>query len=170
MVIWEVAYSQDKKKLAYVLGRYITCSAGMVQLAIGINIELNPALKQPWNLKRVTCTFWEIKDIQHFATLEESGLELSCLTRCDKYVNHELDYIVPAASKFSCVSQIKGEHVKFISPPSAVYTVSTFYLEYLSGDRWWPLFGRVDFSWRFKWTHSDAYFKQTPSPQTRAPR
>ena len=29
-VIWEVAYSQDKKKLAYVLGRYVTCSAGMV--------------------------------------------------------------------------------------------------------------------------------------------
>ena len=76
-VVWEVAYSQDEKKLAYVLGRYVTCSAGMVQLAIGINIELDPALKQPQNLKRVTCTFWEIKDIQRFATLEESGLELN---------------------------------------------------------------------------------------------
>jgi hypothetical protein len=30
MVIWEVAYSQDKKKLAEVLRRYVTCSAGMV--------------------------------------------------------------------------------------------------------------------------------------------
>ena len=43
-VVWEVAYSQDKKKLAYVLGKYVTCSARMVRLAIGINIELNPAL------------------------------------------------------------------------------------------------------------------------------
>ena len=82
-VVWEVAYSQDEKRLAYVLGRYVTCSAGMIRLAIGINIELDPALQQPQNLKTVTCTFWEIEDIQCFATLEESGLELNCLTRCD---------------------------------------------------------------------------------------
>jgi hypothetical protein len=133
-VVWEVAYSQDEKKLAEVLGRYVTCSAGMVQLAIGINIKLDPALKLPQNLKRVTCTFWEVKDIQRFATLEESGSELNYLTRCDKYASDELDYIVPAASQFSCVSQIKGEYVKFISSPSAVYTVSAFYWEYLSDD------------------------------------
>jgi hypothetical protein len=47
MVIWEVAYSQDEKKLTEVLGRYVTCSVGMVRLAIGINIELDPALKPP---------------------------------------------------------------------------------------------------------------------------
>jgi hypothetical protein len=132
MVVWEVAYSQDEKKLAEVLGRYVTCSAGMVRLAI--NIELDPALKLPRNLKRVTCTFWEVKDIQRFATLEESGSELNYLTRCDEYASNELDYIVPAASQFSCVSQIKGEYVKFISSPSAVYTVSAFYWEYLSDD------------------------------------
>jgi hypothetical protein len=68
-VIWEVAYSQNEKKLAEVLGRYVTCSAGMVQLAIGINIELDPALKLPQNLKRVTCTFWEVKDIQRFGRI-----------------------------------------------------------------------------------------------------
>lgn len=40
-VVWEVAYSQDEKKLAYVLGRYVGCSLGSVRLAIGINIEHN---------------------------------------------------------------------------------------------------------------------------------
>jgi hypothetical protein len=133
-VVWEVAYSQDEKELAEVLGRYVTCSVGMVWLAIGINIELNSALKLPWNLKRVTCTFWEAKDIQRFATLEESGSELNYLTRCDEYASDELDYIMPAASQFSCVSQIKGEYVKFISSPSAVYMVSAFHWEYLSDD------------------------------------
>jgi hypothetical protein len=29
-VVWEVAYGQDEKKLAEVLGRYVTCSAEMV--------------------------------------------------------------------------------------------------------------------------------------------
>lgn len=133
-VVWEVAYSQDEKKLAYVLGRYVTCTRGMVRLAIGINIELDPALKQPQNLKRVTCTFWEIEDFQLFATLEESGLELNHLTRCDEYADNELDYVVPAASKFSCVSQILGEYAKFIGARSAVYTVSTFHLDYPLGD------------------------------------
>jgi hypothetical protein len=40
-VVWEVAYSQDKKNLAYVLGRYVTCSLGSMQLAIGVNIQHN---------------------------------------------------------------------------------------------------------------------------------
>ena len=87
-VVWEVVCSQDEKKLAYVLGRYMTCSAGMVRLAIGINIELDPA---PQNLKRVRCTFWEI---QRFATLEQSGLKLNCLTRCEEYADKELNYVV----------------------------------------------------------------------------
>jgi hypothetical protein len=98
MVVWEVAYSQDEKKLAEVPGRYVTCSAGIIRLAIGINIKLDPALKLSQNLKRVTYTFWEVKNIQCFATLEESGLELNYLTRCDEYASDELDYIVPAAS------------------------------------------------------------------------
>jgi hypothetical protein len=52
----------------------------------------------------------------------------------DEYASDELDYIVPAASQFSCVSQIKGEYMKFISSPSAVYMISAFYWEYLSDD------------------------------------
>jgi hypothetical protein len=73
-VVWEVAFSEDEKKLAHDLGRYITCSGGRVLLAIGIKIELDPAPKepkQPQNLKRVTCTFWETENIECFATLEE---------------------------------------------------------------------------------------------------
>lgn len=129
-VVWEVAASEDEKKLAYDLGRYITCSSGRVLLAIGLKIEFDPAPKgpkQPRNLKRVICTFWETEDIQCFATLEESGSELDRLTRCDEYVDQDLDYVVPPVSKLSCVTQILGEYVKFIGSQSAIYTVSTFF-------------------------------------------
>ena len=43
-VVWELAYSKDKKKLACNLGRYIACSLGRVQLAIGLNVEHDAAV------------------------------------------------------------------------------------------------------------------------------
>lgn len=134
-VVWEVAYSQHEKDLAYVLGRYVTCTAGKVRLAIGVKIKLDPdvPVEEPQIMQKVTCTFWEVEETQEFATLEESGLELDCLTRSDEFAAEEHERVVPAASKFSCVSQIQGTYVKFIGSPSAVYNVS-FHLEYLSGD------------------------------------
>jgi hypothetical protein len=47
-VVWEVAYSQDEKNLAYVLGRYVACSLGSVRLVIGMNIKHNNVRGQPW--------------------------------------------------------------------------------------------------------------------------
>ena len=38
-VIWEVAYSEDEKKLACDPARYVACSLGRVWLAIGLNVE-----------------------------------------------------------------------------------------------------------------------------------
>jgi hypothetical protein len=132
-VVWEVGYSEDEKRLAHDLGRYVACSLGRVRLAIGLKIERNCAVAgQPRGLKKVTCAFWEADYAETFATLEESGLELlNHLTRCDEYVDDADDYVVPAATKFSCVSKFDGKYVKFVVSEHALYTASSFSLKCL---------------------------------------
>ena len=131
-VIWELAYSEDEKRLAHDLGRYVACSLGRVQLAIGLKIERNCAVAgQPQGLK-VTCAFWEVDYAKMFATLKESGSELlNHLTRCDEYADDTDDYIVPAATKFFCVSKFDGKYVKFVVSEHALYTASSFSLKSL---------------------------------------
>jgi hypothetical protein len=46
-VVWEVAYSEDEKKLAHDLGRLLVCSHSRVRLAIGIKITRNPPGQNP---------------------------------------------------------------------------------------------------------------------------
>jgi hypothetical protein len=133
-VVWEVAYSENGKKLAYDLGRYVACSLGRVRLAIGVKIERNRATgRQSQGLKQVTCTFWEADYVETFATFEEAGSQmLDRLIRCDDYADEADDCVVPAATKFSCVSLFKGDYLKFVVSQRALYTVSAFPLEHLS--------------------------------------
>lgn len=132
-VVWEVAYSENERKLAYDLGRHIACSVGRVRLAIGVKIELNHAPEGlPQSLKKLTCAFWEADRIERYATLQESGSELNRLTRCDEYGNHD-DYVVPPATKFSCAAKFKGQYLKVFVSQHTLYTVSAFYLKYISG-------------------------------------
>jgi hypothetical protein len=132
-VVWEVAYSEDEKRLAFDLGRYVACSLGRVRLAIGLKIERNHAVAgRPRGLKKVTCAFWEADYAETFATLKESGSELlNHLTRCDKFANAARNYVVPAATKFSCVSKFDGKYVKFVVSEHALYTASSFSLKCL---------------------------------------
>jgi hypothetical protein len=130
-VVWKVAYSQDEKNLAYVLGRYVTCSLGSVQLAIGMNIEHNNVQGQPWVLKKVTCTFWEADYTETFVRFEESGLRfMGVLERCDEFAGMAHDFVVPAATKFAFVSEFGGEYIKFVVSQHNLYTVSPFAAEY----------------------------------------
>jgi hypothetical protein len=130
-VVWEVAYSQDKKNLAYVLGRYVTCSLGSVQLAIGVNMEHNNVQGQPWVFKKVTCTFWEADYTETFATFKESGLQfMGVLKRCDEFARMANDFVVPAATKFAFVSEFGGEYIKFVVSQHTLYTVGAFAAEY----------------------------------------
>ena len=124
-VVWEVAYSQDEKSLAYHLGKYVTCSLGAIQLAIGVNIEHSPAVEgQPRALKKVTCAFWEAEYAETFATFEESGSKLlGVLERCDEYAETEAEFVVPAATKYSFVSKYRGEYIKFVVSQRTLYTV-----------------------------------------------
>ena len=127
-VTWEVAYSEDEKQLAHDLGRYVACSLGRVRLVIGLKIEHYPAVTgQSQALKKVTCALWEADYAETFATLEESGSEpLNCLVRCDEYSDDADDYIVPAATKYSCISKFDGEYIKFVVSEQAWYTASSF--------------------------------------------
>ena len=132
-VVWEVAYSQDEKKLAYDLGRHVTCSLGRVRLAIGVNIEHDrPVEGQPRSLKKVTCTFWEPLSVKEFATLEESGSPLDCLVRCDSFAKHDNDYVLPPATRFSCVSMYQGRYMKFFGSQQKLYAVSNNRLNMLA--------------------------------------
>ena len=135
-VAWEVAYSENEQKLAYDLARYVACSLGRVRLAIGVKIERDPAVpvgRQPRGLKKVTCAFWEADYAETFATLEESGSQvLNHLTRCDSHADEADDYVVPAATKFSCVSKFDRKYVKFVVSQHALYTGSAFPLECLA--------------------------------------
>ena len=110
MVVWEVAYSEDEKQSAHDLTRYVACSLSRVQLAIRLNVEHHCTVAgQPWGLKKVMCTLWEANYIETFTTLEESGSEsLNHLTRHDKYFADADDYIMPAATKLSCVLKFDG--------------------------------------------------------------
>ena len=132
-VVWEVAYSENEKRLARDLGRYVACSLGRVRLAIGLKIEHSPVVGgQQWGLKKGTCAFWEADYAETFATLEESGSELlNHLMRCDEYADVANDYVVPAATKFSCVSKFNGKYVKFMVSEHALYTASSFSLKCL---------------------------------------
>jgi hypothetical protein len=134
-VVWEVAYSEKAEKLAYDLGRYVACSLGRVRLAIGVNIERNRATGGLQTLKRATCAFWEVEDLDIFATFEQAGSQpLDRLIRCDSHADEADDRVVPPATKFSCVSLFKGEYFKFVVSQHALYTVIAFILECLSLD------------------------------------
>ena len=115
------------------LGRYVTCSLGRVQLAIGLRIEHNCAVAgQPQGLKKVTCAFWKVDYAKTFMTLKELGSELlNHLTRCDEYADNANDYIVPATTKFFCVLKFNGKYVKFVVSEHALYTTSSFSLKCL---------------------------------------
>jgi hypothetical protein len=99
-----------------------------------VKIERNRATgRQSQGLKQVTCTFWEADYVEAFATFEEAGSQtLDRLIRCDGYADEADDYVVPAATKFSCISLFKGEYLKFVVSRHTLYTVSAFPLEHLS--------------------------------------
>ena len=70
---------------------------------------------QRQDLKKVTCTFWEADYTEIFATFEESGLKLlGVLERCDEFASMEDNFVVPAATKYSFVSEFGGEYIKFV--------------------------------------------------------
>jgi hypothetical protein len=132
-VVWEVAYTEDEKKLAHDLGRYVACSLGRVQLAIGVKIERNRVQGGFRGVKRVTCALWEADYAEGFVTLEASGSpKLDCLIRCDDHADKADDYVVPPATKFSCVSKLGDEYVKFVVSQQVLYTAGAFPLDYLS--------------------------------------
>jgi len=127
-VTFEVAYAENDRKLARDCGRYVACSSGKVQLAMGLNIEHYPIEPgNPRKLKRVTCTYWTLDDIKTFVTLKKSGSRLNHLTRCDSYSDHdEEEHVLPAATKFSCVSKVNEKFVKYIVSQQQRYVASPF--------------------------------------------
>ena len=124
-VVWEVAYSDKEAKLAKDLARHVACSNGGVRLAIGVNIEHVANSSLPV-LQKVTCVFWEVDSMEEFATLEESGGVLGQLTRCDKYARKARDYVVPAATRYYCVTLVNKTYLKFFVSAAKTYSVSRF--------------------------------------------
>jgi hypothetical protein len=122
-VVWEVVYSEDERKLARDVGRHVACSLGRVRLAIGVKIEHECGVKgEPRKLKKVTCAFWEADYVEEFATLEESGSRLNYITRCNGSTDDDDNGSTqPAATKFSCVSKVRGKYVKFFVSQKKLY-------------------------------------------------
>ena len=140
--LWPVAHSQ----VAWVMGknRYwsIRVQARLVwqhQGCLQENIILT-MIKMQWphgfviarsdtiqinkNYKE-TCTFWEADYTETFTTLEESDSELNRLIWCDAYSNDADDYVVPTATKFSCVSNFDGKYIKFVVSEQGKYMASS---------------------------------------------
>ena len=68
-----------------------------------------------------------------FTTLKESGSQLlNHLMRCDSHADEASDYVMPAATKFSCVSKFNGKYIKFVVSQHALYMGSAFPLECLT--------------------------------------
>ena len=75
----------------------------------------------------MTCALWEADYAEMFMTLEELGSEpLNCLVRCDEYSDDADDYVMPAATKYSCVSKFDREYIKFVVSEQARYMASSF--------------------------------------------
>lgn len=77
-VVWEVAYSVTKKKLAEDCGRWVALSDGGVQLANGIDIEY---AGKDGPVEELTWTFWELET--EILDSVEDGQVLSALVRED---------------------------------------------------------------------------------------
>lgn len=59
--------------------------------------------------------FWEADYVETFVTFEEASSQpLDCLIRCNGHADEADDYVMPVATKFSCVSLFKGEYLKFV--------------------------------------------------------
>jgi hypothetical protein len=127
-VTFEVAYSERRKKLARDCGRYVACSSGKVQLAIGVNIDHYPIVSGNSRvLKQVMCTFWGLDDVKVFDTLEGAGQQLDHLTRCDEYTDKDdKTFVLPAPTKFSCISRVNRAFVKYVVSEQQRYVVSKF--------------------------------------------
>jgi hypothetical protein len=77
--------------------------------------------------------FWEADYAETFMTLEESGSQLlNHLTRCDSHADEASDHVVPATTKFSCVSKFYRKYIKFVVSQHALYTESASPLECLA--------------------------------------
>lgn len=124
-VVWEVVYSQNERKLTNDLWRHVACSLGRVRLAIGVNIEHNHAVKgQPHSLKTVTCIFWEVDPVEEFVMLEALRSPLNRLMRCDHFAKNGNDSVLPAPTRFSCVSEVRGRYMKFFVSQWKLYKAS----------------------------------------------
>ena len=115
------------------LGRYVACSLGRVWLAVSLKIECNHAVAgQPQGLKKVTCVFCETDYAETFVTLEESGAKLlNHITRCDEYADNADDYVVPSATKFSCILKFNGKFINFVGFKHSLYMASSSSMKYL---------------------------------------
>ena len=75
----------------------------------------------------MTCALWEADYAEMFVTLDELSSELlNCLVRCDEYSDDAYDYVMPTATKYSCVSKFDGEYIKIVVSEQAWYMASSF--------------------------------------------
>ena len=79
---------------------------------------------QPRSLKKVTCIFWEVDSVEEFATLEASRSPLNHLMRCDRFTKNGNDSVLPAPTRFSCISKVRGRYMKFFVSQRKLYKAS----------------------------------------------
>ena len=68
--------------------------------------------------------FWEVDSVEEFATLEALRSPLNCLMRCDHFAKNSNDSVLPAPTRFSCVSEVQGRYRKFFVSQRKLYKAS----------------------------------------------
>ena len=116
-VVCEVAFFETTAKLAEDCGRWIACSLGRVQLAVGIDINLEKEMpgKGYRDIADISCYLWELTKAELLEKIPP-GDTLNSLVRSDKYKNCQMYTNIPAAASFYCISAIerKGKSPAYV--------------------------------------------------------
>jgi hypothetical protein len=121
-VVWEVAYTEDDRKLARDCARHICGSRGEVLLAIAVDIQhLSPQPGKPRQLESVTCSFWELDDVERVKVWAHG---LNKLLRCDGGDDFG-ETVQPAGTRYMMVLDIpRVGLVKYVAARAKVFEVS----------------------------------------------
>jgi len=127
-VVFEVGWTEVSNKVAHDCGRWIACSLGRTNLAIGIDIIGKEAEDGRTELAQLWCTVWELVGTD---TLLECPVDedLNRLIRTDgHFEDPEFLIDVPPATSYACISAFSPdflEQVAAIGGPEKLESMQT---------------------------------------------
>jgi hypothetical protein len=119
-IVWEVAYSENSRKLAQDAARHICGSQGEILLAIAVDVHVTPSRE----LQSMSVAFWELEAAEE--VVKWKG-DFNVLTRCDGGDDNG-DTVPLPGKRYMMISTVAKTPVKYTAFESKVFTVSALRL------------------------------------------